>query len=117
VEQDDEPRRLLRSLVVRVGQARSRMLPSGAVLVDGHVIDALSEGLAIEPGAWVKVVAVRGMQVVVRPTEERPGQASRPAPVREPAGGDLDRSLQELGLDDLPVPPPPEETDGTTGVR
>ena len=40
----DDPRR---SLVGRVGVAQSLMLPSGAVLIDGKLIDAVSQGIAL----------------------------------------------------------------------
>ena len=42
----DDPHRVLMG---RVGVARSKMLPSGAVEIDGQMIDALSQGQAIEP--------------------------------------------------------------------
>jgi membrane-bound serine protease (ClpP class) len=59
----------LYSLVGRYGTARSKMLPSGAILVDGRIHDALSEGIPIEAGTSIKVVAVRGRSLVVRPGE------------------------------------------------
>ena len=37
---DNEERRRLRQLVGRVGRAKSKMLPSGAVVIDGQMIDA-----------------------------------------------------------------------------
>jgi hypothetical protein len=48
------------------------MLPSGAIAVDGKTYDALSEGIPIEEGASIKVVAVRGRSLVVRPAEPPP---------------------------------------------
>lgn len=60
----DDPRR---SLVGRVGIAQSKMLPSGAVLIDGQYVDAVSQGLAIDPGEPVIVVEVRANRVMVRP--------------------------------------------------
>ncbi|MGH7139198.1 MAG: NfeD family protein [Pirellulales bacterium] len=92
---EDEQRRLLKSLVGRVGQAKSLMLPSGAIFIDGHHIDALSEGMAIEKGQWVQVIEVRGTRVVVRPTDKPP----------EPAGDDpLSRPIDSLGLDSFEDP-------------
>jgi membrane-bound ClpP family serine protease len=67
---DSDDRRRLRELVGRIGRAKSRMLPSGAVDVDGHTIDAVSEGPPIEPGQPVRVIAVRGTMVVVRAEDE-----------------------------------------------
>src|SRR5882757_5284950 len=48
-----------RALIGRVGVARSKMLPSGAVEIDGQMVDAVTQGQAIEPGAYVMVVEVR----------------------------------------------------------
>jgi membrane-bound ClpP family serine protease len=92
---ENDDRRLLKALVGRVGQAKSLMLPSGLVLIDGRHIDALSEGMAIEKGQWVQVVEVRGTRVVVRPTDKPP----------EPAADDpLSRPIESLGLDSFEEP-------------
>ncbi len=72
------------------------MLPSGAVDIDGTIVDALSEGMAIEAGGWVKVIEVRGTRVVVRPTDERPQTADQPA--------ELDQSIESIGLDPFEDP-------------
>ncbi len=67
---DDDFRRGLKDLVGRTGQARSKMLPSGAILVDGRTIDAYTEGVPIEPGQRVVVLDVQGTNVLVRPLED-----------------------------------------------
>ena len=91
----DEPRR---TLLGRVGVARSKMLPSGAVEVDGQMIDAVTQGLPIEPGTYVVVVEVRANRVVVRPA----GKDQRPS---HPDPKDiLSRPIEELGLDSLEDP-------------
>jgi len=77
---DDPRRRVLKGLVGKVGRAKSKMLPSGAVVVDGRTIDAVSEGLAIDAGQPIQVVAVHGVEVIVRPVDEQAfREASRPA--------------------------------------
>ena len=81
---DHEERRLLKSLVGRIGEARSLMLPSGVVLIDGRNFDALSEGMAIEKGQWVQVVEVRGTRIVVRPTDEPPNASPPDDPLSQP---------------------------------
>lgn len=68
---DSPQRQRLRQLVGKVGVAKSLMLPSGAVDVDGLTVDALSEGMPIEAGQHVVVIKVRGNHVIVRPTDER----------------------------------------------
>lgn len=93
---DHEERRLLKSLVGRIGEARSLMLPSGVVLIDGRNFDALSEGMAIEKGQWVQVVEVRGTRIVVRPTDEPPSAASPDDPLSQP--------IDSLGLNPFEDP-------------
>jgi membrane-bound ClpP family serine protease len=93
---NDDRRRDLKMLVGRIGRAKSLMLPSGAVEIDGKTVDALSEGMAIEAGQWVKVIEVRGTRVVVRPTDRRNEIASRDE--------QLNRPIDELGLDPFDEP-------------
>lgn len=68
---ENGPRKALENLVGRMGRAKSPMLPSGIVAIDGVALDAVSEGLPIEPGQMVCVIEVRGNRVVVRGIEER----------------------------------------------
>lgn len=92
----DASRRHLKSLVGRIGQAKSLMLPSGAVSIDGESIDAVSEGMAIEKGQWVVVVEVRGTRVVVRPSEKPPEVAAADDPLSKP--------IESIGLDSFEDP-------------
>ena len=94
---DNDQRRSLKALVGRIGEAKSLMLPSGSVSIDGRTVDALSEGVAIEKGQWVKVVEVRGTRIVVRPTEEAPSP-------RAPADETLSQPIESLGLDPFEDP-------------
>lgn len=89
----------LRQLVGKVGVARSMMLPSGAIFIDGRTVDALSEGIAIEPGQFVRVIEVRGNRVVVSPTDERPKLSGE-----SEANDILSRPLESLGLESLEDP-------------
>ena len=50
----------------RYGRAVTPMRPAGAVEIEGRRVDALSEGLMIEAGAYVKCVDVRAGHIVVR---------------------------------------------------
>jgi membrane-bound serine protease (ClpP class) len=70
----DSPRqRFVKGLVGRVGLAKTKMLPAGAVTIDGRTIDAVSEGSPIEIGQRVRVLEVRANRVIVRPvTDETP---------------------------------------------
>jgi membrane-bound serine protease (ClpP class) len=100
-EKDVLPEDPRRALIGRVGVARSKMLPSGAVEVDGQMIDAVSQGQAIEPGAYVVVTEVRANRVVVRPAgkDQRPGNQS-PGEIKDI----LSRPIEELGIDALDDP-------------
>ena len=60
----------LKGLVGRTGRAKSKMLLSGVITIDGRTVDAVSESMPIEVGQAVRVVQVRGHGVVVRPIEE-----------------------------------------------
>lgn len=67
---DDPNLRALKALVGRVGRAKSRMLPAGVISIDGRTVDALSEGIPIDPGQAVRIIEVRGNRVMVRPVDE-----------------------------------------------
>ena len=56
----------LKSLVGQIAETRCKMLPSGAVVIEGRTVDAISEGMPIEAGQQVRVIEVKGGRVVVR---------------------------------------------------
>lgn len=65
------------SMVGRVGQALSLMLPSGFVEIDGRRFDASAE-TTVEQGTWVEVVSVRnGTNLIVRPIDEAAARRSQ----------------------------------------
>ncbi|MCH2114609.1 MAG: hypothetical protein MK171_06840 [Pirellulales bacterium] len=88
-----------RSLVGRVGVAKSKMLPAGSVFIDGKYIDAISQGEAIELGQAVVVVEVRANRMVVRPAD--PGEAAQ---VVEDPRELFAKPIEELGLDSFDDP-------------
>lgn len=96
---DDEVYRKWKSLIGRRGVAKTKLLPSGAVIIDGETFDAFSEGMAIEPGQTVRVTAMRTNRIVVRLEE---GPLTKAAP-----GADvLSQPAATLGLgplDDRPA--------------
>jgi membrane-bound serine protease (ClpP class) len=93
---DDDERRALRELIGKVGRAETRMLPSGAVQIEGRSIDAVSEGMPIDEGQPVRVVEVHGTRVIVRSVTE---EAAAAAP--SPTNNDdvLAQTIDKLGLD------------------
>ncbi len=94
---DTPERRKLAQLVGKLGVAKTLMLPSGAVVIEGRTIDALSEGMSIEAGQRVRVVAVHGSRVVVRPADD--SEELPPEDVDM-----LSRPIESLGIDSLEDP-------------
>lgn len=81
--------RELKKLIGKVGQAKSPLLPSGALAIEGRTINAQSDGTPIEVGQWVRVIDVRGNRVVVRPVDQTPPSAAPDdlsRPVDDPFG-------------------------------
>jgi membrane-bound serine protease (ClpP class) len=97
-EEEVQPHDPRRALLGRVGVTRTKMLPSGAVEVDGQIIDAVTQGQAIEPGTYVVVSEVRANRVVVRPA----GKDQRPSHVNP--GDLLSRPIEELGIESIDDP-------------
>ncbi len=85
------------SLVGQVGVAKTKMLPSGIVVIDGDQHDAVSEGFAINPGDSVKVVSARGNRVYVEPYDGEVDENGRPVGVDT---GPLATPLEDLGIDE-----------------
>jgi membrane-bound ClpP family serine protease len=97
-EADVLPHDARRALIGRVGVARTKMLPSGAVEIDGQMIDAVTQGQAIEPGTYVVVAEVRANRVVVRPA----GKDQRPS--HQNPNDLLSQPIDELGIESLEDP-------------
>ncbi|MFH1264777.1 MAG: NfeD family protein [Planctomycetota bacterium] len=91
--------RSLKELVDRVGVAKSEMLPSGAVLIGGRTITALSEGMPIRAGQRVRVIEVHGSRVVVRPVDEELPSLS------DSDSDPLSRPIDTVGIDPFEDPP------------
>jgi membrane-bound serine protease (ClpP class) len=54
----------------RTGKTVSPMRPSGTVDFDGKRVDAMTEGMMLDAGVWVRCVDVKRGQVIVRQIEE-----------------------------------------------
>jgi membrane-bound serine protease (ClpP class) len=80
---DDPDKERLKSLVGRLGRAKSKMLLSGVIIVDGRTVDAVSESMPIEVGQIVRVVQVRGHGVVVRPADDEQPAEQPTDPLRQ----------------------------------
>ena len=88
---DNPKQQRLRELVGQIGVAKSQMLPSGAITIEGRTIDAYSEGMPIEAGQKVIVIEVHGTRVVVQPLDDD-------APPAEGSDG-LSRPIDSVGPD------------------
>ena len=91
---EDSEKDFLNSLVGRTGRAKSKMLLSGVITIDGRTVDAVSEGMPVEVGQAVRVIQVQGHGVIVRPIDEE----SAVEPPADP--------LQQTFDDPFDVPPP-----------
>jgi membrane-bound ClpP family serine protease len=69
-----EEQRQLQRLVGQIGKTQTLLNPGGLVLVDGTRQHCESEGLLLEAGTPVEIVAVKGNRLVVRPVERRSDQ-------------------------------------------
>lgn len=88
----------LKPLVGKIGTAKTPMLPSGAILIEGRTVDAVSQGMPIEPGQAVKVIEVRAYRVVVRPVDDDE------RPPLDHTDDVLSQPIDKLGLDPLDDP-------------
>jgi membrane-bound serine protease (ClpP class) len=93
-----EKRDRLKKLVGKVGVAKTPMLPSGAVRIEGHTIDAVSQGMPIDAGQSVKVIEVKANRVVVRPVDAGETQ------VLSDEDDLLAQPLDQLGIEPLDDP-------------
>lgn len=88
----------LKSLIGRRGVAKTKLYPSGAVLIDGEPYEAVSEGIAIEPGQPIRVIAMRTKRIVVTvDREDGPPPSDEPDVLAQPA--------DSLGIESLEDPP------------
>jgi membrane-bound ClpP family serine protease len=94
-----QPEDTRRELVGRVGIAKSTMLPAGSVQIDGRLLDAVSQGMAIEVGEPVVVIEVKANRVVVRPADETEARQAAEYPNEM-----LSKPIDELGFDSMDDP-------------
>ncbi|MDB2685994.1 NfeD family protein [Mariniblastus sp.] len=87
-------------LTGKVGVAKSMMLPSGQVVIDGQKYDAVSDGFAIEAGDKVKVVSVKENRIYVQPYDDDDTDSTPDQTVAE-AGeeADLNSPMKKFDLD------------------
>ena len=92
---EDPEKEFLKGLVGRVVETKCKMLPAGAIVVDGRTIDAVSEGTAIEQGQRVRVIEVKGNRVVVRALADELPSQSAADPLRRPIDAVADDPFED----------------------
>jgi len=93
----------LEALKNRTGKTVSPMRPAGTVEFDGRRIDAMTEGVMIDAGVWVRCVAVKGSTVLVREMEPPADLSDISSDGTKP--GDKREPVPNIKLDVSPVPP------------
>jgi membrane-bound serine protease (ClpP class) len=87
----------LEALKGRVGKTVSPLRPSGTAEFDGRRLDAMTEGMMLDAGVWVRCVGVRGTSLVVRemepPSDVSDINLDEPRPA-QPVVDDLDLGLE-----------------------
>jgi membrane-bound ClpP family serine protease len=94
-QRDAEERQRREAIIGKVGIAKTDMLPSGLVEIDGMRLDAVSLGMVIDRGQTVEVVNVVSGKIHVRPVEAKPETTEAP---RVPET--LETPIESLGLED-----------------
>lgn len=89
----------IKNLVGQLGVAKTKMLPSGSVVINDRKYDALSDGFAIEAGQAIKVSAVKGNRILVQPYEGENDPTDLPARDRDV----LSQPIEGLGLGDIDI--------------
>ena len=93
----------LDALKGRTGRTVSTLRPSGVVEFDNRRVDAMTEGMMLDAGVWVRCVDVKGGKVIVRRLEHgadvsdiQPDAGQPPPP---PGPADRRRDLDDFDLD------------------
>ena len=65
-----------RSLLGKVGVARTNLLPSGQIEIEGKKYDAVALGMAVDSGQFVEVSSVDAGKIRVKLTSRRPAESN-----------------------------------------
>jgi len=94
---EDPQTERLKGLIGRVAVTKCKMLPAGAIVLEGRTVDAISEGMPIKKGERVRVIEVRANRVVVRPLEDEEPSESAEDPMRRPIDSVIPDPFEEEG--------------------
>jgi len=81
---EDPRREYLKGYVGQTAYTKCKMLPGGAIVVDGRTVDAVSQGMPIEAGEPVRIIEVTANRVVVRPLSDEEVSETAADPMRRP---------------------------------
>lgn len=95
----DDAQFALSTLVGRFGAAQSPMLPSGLVRIEGRTYDSTCDTGAVETGEVVKVIAVRGRRLIVRPGTQEASPEPVPPMKLNPVLENVDLAALHLDLE------------------
>ena len=87
----------------RTGVAKTKMYPSGIVLIDGEPFDAVSNGFPIDEGEPIRVVSVQGNRLHVQKIEddEEPAEPSSSPEASASSNDALAQTMEDLGIEDF----------------
>ena len=92
----------IQSLVGKRGVAKTKMLPSGSITVDGKTYDAVTNGSPVEAGEKIEVISIRTNRIIVRPVFTRELDESNDDDI-------LAQSPESLGIENWDEPLGSEE--------
>lgn len=100
----------------RVGRTASPMRPSGTVEFDGRRVDAMTEGVMLDAGVWVRCVDVKVGKVVVRRMDAPPDVSDIRPDGAAPPPQDLAPDRDPDRRPDAPPRPAPDPDDFDIGL-
>jgi membrane-bound ClpP family serine protease len=87
----------IEDLVGRIGTAKTDLLPSGLVVIEGERMDGVSTGMPIDAGTTLVVTSVDGGRVHVRAATDEESSGQEQPPPQSPAS--LEKSLESFDIE------------------
>ena len=82
----------------KIGIAKTKMYPSGIVMIEDQKFDALTKGFPIESGEAVKVVSVKGNRLQVQKHES---DSETKDVAIDDSSSELAKTMEDLGIEDF----------------
>ena len=100
-----------KNLLGKVGTARTHLLPSGQIEVDGHRYDAVAMGTAVDQGEFVEITNVDAGKIRVQKTTRRPASRLAEDVIDNNLGG---LAIPAMGCEHEPQSPASDSVKGGT---